>query len=44
MPVVVDLDRAAYDLAWLPAPFLPPDAVRQALPRLLFALRPGGGW
>ncbi|HKJ36181.1 MAG TPA: class I SAM-dependent methyltransferase [Solirubrobacterales bacterium] len=35
-------ERAAYDVAFLPQPFLPRDAVEQGLPRLLEALRPGG--
>ncbi|MEU3986690.1 class I SAM-dependent methyltransferase [Streptomyces sp. NPDC026672] len=35
-------DPAAYDLVWLPAPFLSEDALRTALPRLIDALRPGG--
>lgn len=40
---VVDLtEQAAYDLAWLPAPFLAEAALNVALPRLRDALRPGG--
>ncbi|WP_030191567.1 class I SAM-dependent methyltransferase [Streptomyces violaceorubidus] len=40
---VADLtERAAYDLAWLPAPFLSQDALTAAVPRLTDALRPGG--
>ncbi len=35
-------DVDAYDLAYLPAYFVPEDAVTAALPRLLTALRPGG--
>jgi methylase of polypeptide subunit release factors len=32
----------AYDLIWLPAPFVPEPALRAALPKLAAALRPGG--
>lgn len=35
-------ERAAYDLAFLPQPFLSPEAVSAGLPRVLRALRPGG--
>jgi SAM-dependent methyltransferase len=35
-------DEKAFDLAWLPLPFIPPAAVREGLPRVLRALRPGG--
>ena len=35
-------DEEAFDLAWLPLPFIPPAAVHEGLPRLLRALRPGG--
>lgn len=35
-------DDKTFDLAWLPLPFVPPAAVREGLPRLLRALRPGG--
>jgi SAM-dependent methyltransferase len=35
-------DEEAFDLAWFPLPFIPPDAVREGLPRVLRALRPGG--
>ena len=35
-------DEEAFDLAWLPLPFVPPAAVREGLPRVLRALRPGG--
>lgn len=35
-------DRERYDMAWLPAMFIPPAAVYAGLPRLLAALRPGG--
>ena len=39
---VADLtEQSAYDLAWLPAPFLSEAALDQALPRLVEALRPG---
>jgi SAM-dependent methyltransferase len=31
-----------YDLAWLPAPFIPPDALRAGTGRVATALRPGG--
>jgi SAM-dependent methyltransferase len=35
-------DREAFDLAWVPAPFVPPVALRAGLPRVVAALRPGG--
>ncbi|MBK5117920.1 MAG: hypothetical protein JJE23_13515 [Thermoleophilia bacterium] len=35
-------ERAAYDLAFLPQPFLPPEAIELGLPRIRRALRPGG--
>ncbi|MEV0819852.1 class I SAM-dependent methyltransferase [Nonomuraea rubra] len=39
---VVDVaEQAAYDLVWLPAPFLAEAALAQALPRLIEALKPG---
>jgi SAM-dependent methyltransferase len=41
--LVEDLDDAdAFDLAWLPAPFLPPAILPAALERTHAALRPGG--
>ena len=40
---VADLsDVDAYDLAWLPAPFIPPDALRAGVAAVARALRPGG--
>ena len=36
------MDDEAFDLAWLPLPFIPRGAVREGLPRVLRALRPGG--
>lgn len=40
---VADLDDdAAFDLAWLPAPFVPPGPLRAGLARVRAALRPGG--
>ncbi len=40
---VADLtEQAAYDLIWLPAPFLAEAALSAGLPRLAGALRPGG--
>ncbi|MEU9191419.1 class I SAM-dependent methyltransferase [Streptomyces sp. NPDC048484] len=39
--VVGITERAAYDLVWLPAPFLSEDALTQAVPRLVEALKPG---
>ncbi len=39
---VADLsDVGAFDLMWLPQPFIPPDVLRAALPRLVKAGRPG---
>ena len=35
-------DRAAFDLAFLPGPFLPPAVLQTAMPRVLETLRPGG--
>ena len=35
-------DEAAFDLVWLPSPFLPRDVVISALPRIAHALRLGG--
>jgi hypothetical protein len=35
-------DREVFDLAYLPAYFVPEDAVVAALPRIRAALRPGG--
>ncbi|RZS91558.1 methyltransferase family protein [Motilibacter rhizosphaerae] len=35
-------ERAAYDLAWVPAPFVPPAALHEGVPRISRALRPGG--
>lgn len=35
-------ERSAYDLAFLPQPFLPAEAIEQGLPRIREALRPGG--
>jgi protein-L-isoaspartate O-methyltransferase len=35
-------DDAGFDLAFLPAPFVPPPAVHTGLPRVVAALRPGG--
>jgi SAM-dependent methyltransferase len=35
-------EQAAYDLVWLPAPFLTEAALNAAIPRLIDALRPGG--
>lgn len=37
---LAEVDR--FDLAWLPAPFLPTDALTSAIPRVLEAVRPGG--
>ncbi|MER7930583.1 class I SAM-dependent methyltransferase [Streptomyces sp. NPDC096057] len=34
-------EKEAYDLVWLPAPFLSEEALRAALPRLVEALAPG---
>ncbi len=35
-------DRASFDLAFLPGPFLPPAVLQTAMPRVLETLRPGG--
>ena len=35
-------ERSAYDLAFVPQPFLPPEAIELGLPRIQRALRPGG--
>ena len=35
-------DDQVFDLAWLPLPFISRGAVREGLPRVLHALRPGG--
>ena len=35
-------DDAGFDLAWLPAPFIPRAAIDSGLPRVVAALRPGG--
>jgi predicted O-methyltransferase YrrM len=35
-------DDEGFDLAWLPAPFIPQPALHAALPRIAAALRPGG--
>jgi threonine dehydrogenase-like Zn-dependent dehydrogenase len=35
-------DDAVFDLAWVPAPFIPEAALRRGLPRVAAALRPGG--
>jgi hypothetical protein len=35
-------DGAGFDLAWLPAPFIPQQALQAGLPRVIAALRPGG--
>lgn len=35
-------EQAAYDLVWLPAPFLSEAALTSAVPRIADALRPGG--
>lgn len=40
---VADLpDTDAFDLAWLPAPFVPETPLRAGVPRIMTALRPGG--
>jgi methylase of polypeptide subunit release factors len=40
---VADLDdESAYDMAWLPAPFIPETALQQGIARIAIALRPGG--
>jgi hypothetical protein len=35
-------DEATYALAWLPAPFVPDEAVRAGVPRMVRSLIPGG--
>ena len=35
-------DRDAFDLAWIPAPFIPPEAIGGLLDRVYRALKPGG--
>ena len=35
-------DEAAYDLAWIPAPFIPEPAFSTGVARIVAALRPGG--
>lgn len=35
-------DDAGFDVAWLPAPFIPQAAIDSGLPRVTAALRPGG--
>jgi len=35
-------DEAGFDLAWVPAPFVPEAALRQGVARIAAALRPGG--
>jgi len=35
-------DEAAFDMAWMPAPFLPPMVLEAAAPRVAASLRPGG--
>ena len=35
-------DDAGFDVAWLPAPFIPQAAIGRGLPRVAAALRPGG--
>jgi hypothetical protein len=40
---VADLpDVEAFDLAWIPAPFIPPQAFTAGLPRVAASMRPGG--
>jgi protein-L-isoaspartate O-methyltransferase len=40
---VVDVDETdAYDFAWVPAPFVPEDALRSGMTKVAAALRPGG--
>jgi hypothetical protein len=40
---VVDLDdRDIYCYAWIPAPFIPPNALGASMPRMLAAIVPGG--
>ena len=40
--VAVFADRAGFDVAWLPAPFIAQPALHAGLPRVAAALRPGG--
>lgn len=35
-------DERAFDLAWIPAPFIPPQALERVVERVRRALRPGG--
>ena len=35
-------DDDAFDLAWIPAPFIPETALRTGLPHVVATLRPGG--
>jgi SAM-dependent methyltransferase len=35
-------DNAGFDVAWVPAPFIPQSALQTGLPRVAAALRPGG--
>jgi SAM-dependent methyltransferase len=42
LPVQDLTDVAQFDLAWMPAPFLPPHVFAEALRRVREALRPGG--
>ena len=35
-------DEAAFDLAWIPAPFIPPHAIQRVVERVHRALKPGG--
>jgi hypothetical protein len=35
-------DEGEFDLAWIPAPFIPESALRRGLPRVIAALRRGG--
>jgi hypothetical protein len=35
-------DEAAFDLAWIPAPFLPPQALGRLVERVHRSLKPGG--
>ena len=35
-------DTGDFDLVWIPAPFIPAGALRDGLPRVVAALRPGG--
>ena len=42
MPAEELSDEKAFDLAWVPSPFIPPDAVKVILGKAFTALRPGG--